>query len=135
MNKRRGCKYSSAPSHYCEQEILGRGQFCPGRNPSKSEYILPAQQPEETTERAYRNLEEFVKYLKSFPEVKFITARDAVSIFRDHSKDFELDFESIRNLAWRTTRNIQHQKIDGMYISPAQIFSLMSVAAALYAEN
>ena len=109
--------------------------FARGRNPSKDEYVMPPQQPEETTRRAYRDIEEFVKYLNSFPEVKFITARDAVSIFGDTSKDFKLDFETIRNLARRTTRNIQHQKIDGMYISPAQIFSLMSAAAASYAET
>lgn len=109
--------------------------FARGRNPPEGEYVLPPQQPEEITSRAYRDLEEFVKYLKSFPEVKFITARDAVSIFKDPSKDFELDFEIIRRLARRTTRNIQHQKFDGMYISPAQIFSLISVAAALYAET
>ena len=109
--------------------------FAKGKNPSSNEYVLPPPQPQETTERAYRDFEEFVKYMKGFPEVKFITARDAVSIFKDHSKSYQFDLENIRKLARRTVRNIQYQETDGICVSPAQIFSLMSAVAASYAET
>ena len=109
--------------------------FARGRNPSKDEYIMPPQQPEQTTVRAYRDLEDFIKYVKSFPNIRFITARDAVSIFRDESSRVELGIETIRSLAWKTMKDIRHQKINGAYLSPAQIFYVMTMTARTYAAT
>ena len=107
--------------------------FAKGRNPSPSEYVLPPPQAEEIIERAYSDFEDFVKYMKTFPEVEFITARDAVSIFRDYPEDYEFDFKIVKRLARRIVRNIHYQRIGEIYVSPAQLFSLMSAVAASYA--
>ncbi len=109
--------------------------FARGRNPAVDELVVPPRQPPEVTERAYRDFEELIKYILSFDDVDFITARDAMSIFQDPSRSLEVDRERLDMLARKSLREIRHQKIDRAYLSPAQIFCLVTKAVACYAQT
>ena len=108
--------------------------FAHGRNPTRDELVRPPSQPPEVTERAYRDFEEFVKYMKSFDGVEFITARDATSIFQDLSPRLEIDHKMLSELAQKTVGQIRHQRVGEAYLSPAEIFDVTTKAIATYAD-
>jgi len=109
--------------------------FARGRNPSKDEFVRPPAQPHEVTNRAYRDFEKFINYIKSCSNVEFITARDSISIFQDISTELQVDLQMLKNLLNMTMKEIRHRKVDEAYLSPAEIFYLATKAAAAYAES
>jgi hypothetical protein len=109
--------------------------FARGLNPSREEFARPPPQSAEVTQRAYRDFEKFIKYLKSFGDVEFITASDAASIFRDSPMQTRVDLETLKKLLNSTRREIRCRKVNEAYLSPAQIFHLATKAAAEYAES
>lgn len=109
--------------------------FAHGRNPPDGKFVMPPRQPAEVTERAYRDFQEFVEYAKSFGNVRFITAHDAVSIFQDTSTQLQISLETLARLAQQTMRQIRHQVVYDACLSPAQIFHIATKAAAAYAES
>jgi hypothetical protein len=117
------------------KEFWDKVNFANGRNPSKEEFVRPQAQPSRVTERAYRDFEGFVNYIKSFDDIEFITARDAASIFRDNSAQLEIDMHALAQLARETLKEITYRKINGDYLSPSQIFYLITSAIASYAES
>lgn len=109
--------------------------FARGRNPPSHMLVRPPRQPPEVTDRAYRDFEELVKYMKSFDNIQFITAQDAASIFQDTSTRLVINSDTLVKLAEKTAREIRHQKVDDAYLSPAQIFYIATMAAAAYADS
>lgn len=109
--------------------------FAHGRNPSKGELVRPPAQPPEVTNRAYRDFEELIKYVKSFSDVEFITARDATSIFQDISTRLRVDLQTLENLLKKTVKEMRHRRVGEAYLSPAEIFYLATKAASAYAES
>jgi len=109
--------------------------FARGRNPPGDMLVRPPRQTPEVTDRAYRDFEELVNYMKSFDNIQFITAQDAASIFQDNSTRIEIDLDALARLAQKTARQIRHQKVDDVYLSPAQIFYIATKTAAAYAGS
>jgi hypothetical protein len=115
-------------------EFWDEVNFAHGRNPSINELVRPPAQPFIITDRAYRDFEELVEYVKSFVDVEFITAQDATSIFQDTSTQLQIDQGSLRRLLERTLKEIHHMKLGDSYLSPAQIFHITTEAGASYGE-
>jgi len=109
--------------------------FARGRNPSRDEFVRPPAQPHEVTNRAYRDFEEFINYIKSCSNVEFITASEATSIFQDISTELQVDLQMLKNLLNMTMKEIEHRKLGEAHLSPAQIFHLATKAAAAYADS
>jgi hypothetical protein len=115
-------------------EFWDEVNFAHGRNPSSDELVRPPTQPFELTDRAYRDFEELIEYMKSFTDVEFITAQDATSIFQDTSAQLQIDQGTLRRLLERTLKEIRHMRVGESYLSPAQIFHMATKAAASYGE-
>jgi len=116
------------------REFWDEANYARGRNPSRDELVRPPAQPSEIADRAYRDFEELVEYMKSFGEVEFITAQDATSIFQDASTQLQIDQGTLRRLLEGTLKEIRHRRVGESYLSPAQLFDLGTKAAASYAE-
>ena len=108
--------------------------FGRGKNRSPREYIRPPAQPSHVTDRAWRDFEEFARYISSFEDVRFITARDAVEMYRRPSP-VEVDLEALKVLAKGSRRRIDVVQVGGYTFSPAQVFSAVAVALREYKET
>lgn len=64
------------------KEFWDAVNFARGQNRAREEYVRPPAQPREVTERAWRDLDAMMAYMSSFEDVRFITATDALTLFR-----------------------------------------------------
>jgi len=94
--------------------------FANGKNIPRSEYKRPPAQPEEITQRAWRDYEEFVRYMQSFKDVKFITATDALKIYR--RTHLRLNRERLLHVARHFRNSSNYMRLGKAYISPAEAF-------------
>ena len=74
------------PTEWCTNQFWDGANFNKGANPPREEWVLPKQKTAEETKVAFEVFENYVRFMKRFPDVKFITARDAVKIWHDRSR-------------------------------------------------
>jgi hypothetical protein len=108
--------------------------FGNGRNRKPSEYVRPPAQPRNVTERAWEDFDAFMKYVSSFRDVKFITARDAARMLR-REETVEANRGELKALAEGSRRRIDFALVGGYYFSPAQIFYAVTSALKEYKKS
>ncbi|MGA2785003.1 MAG: hypothetical protein ABSF09_09940, partial [Candidatus Bathyarchaeia archaeon] len=102
--------------------------FANGKNIPRSKYKRPPAQPEEITQRAWKNFEDFLRYMCSFKNVKFITATDALKIYR--RRHISLNRERLAQVARRFRNSSDYLRLQEAYISPAEAFYAVTTAIA-----
>jgi hypothetical protein len=74
------------PCEFVHKEFWDAVNFRDGANPPPDQWKVPAMKTPEDTEKAFQYFEDFVRFLKSFPRVQFLTASAAAERFRDHAQ-------------------------------------------------
>ncbi|MBI3461797.1 MAG: hypothetical protein HY000_01885 [Planctomycetes bacterium] len=74
------------PCEFVHREFWDGVNFRSGANPPRAQWKIPPQKSAEETATAFANFEGYIRYLKSFPRVRFITALDAVELYRDRPR-------------------------------------------------
>ena len=108
--------------------------FGKGKNRSPEEYVRPPAQPRHVTERAWRDFDEFMRYVSTFEDVRFITARDAETMYR-RADAVEVRPRELKALAEGSSREIDCVLYEGRSFSPAQAFYAVSKALKEYRES
>jgi len=108
--------------------------FGKGKNRSPKEYVRPPPQPAYVTERAWKDFDEFMRYLSSFEDVRFITARDAETMYK-RADAVEVHPGELRALAEGSRRRIDCVLYEGNSFSPAQAFYAVAKALKEYRES
>jgi len=106
--------------------------FANGKNIPRSKYKRPPAQPEEITQRAWKNFEEFVRYMHSFKNVKFITATDSLKIYRQ--SPLKLNRTRLLQVARHFRNSSNYMKLGKAYMSPAEAFYAVTRAIANHDE-
>src|SRR2546422_9523791 len=73
-------------AEFIHREFWDAVNFARGSNPPPEKWKLPAMRSESEREKAFRYFEELVIYMKSFPQVEFLTASQAAKLF-DRSEE------------------------------------------------
>jgi hypothetical protein len=78
------------PCEFVHKQFWDGVNFSKGANPPRSEWKVPPQKSPEESRVAYETFEGFIRYIKSHSKVKFITAREALELYRDraHGRTF-----------------------------------------------
>ena len=71
------------PCEFVHKEFWDGVNFQQGANPPREQWKLPAQKSAEETKTAYETFETWIRFIKRFPEVRFITASEAAKLYRD----------------------------------------------------
>jgi len=108
--------------------------FGSGKNRDPADYVRPPPQPRRITDRAWRDFDEFMGYVSSFEDVRFITASDASRMLR-RPDTFELHSEELRNLAEISRAKIDYVRVRDYFLSPAQIFYAVTSALKGYKDS
>lgn len=101
--------------------------FAHGKNTPKENYRRPPAQPTMITERAWRSFEEFVTYMSSLEDVKFITASDAAKIYQ-RPGPLCLNHEQLLEVAKHFRKSPDFMTLKGTVISPAEAFHAVTKA-------
>ena len=71
------------PNEYVEKEFWDAVNFSHGVSRSRSEWKPPQMRTREDSERCYRILRDYVQFMKAIPGVRFVTAKQLLTIYRN----------------------------------------------------
>ena len=90
---------------------------------------------EAESERSYRDFEEYVKFIKGQPGVRFVTAGDLMRLYADRAAERGFDRAALLALARDVQREISFRQLDGVSLSGADAFWLLTAALDAYLEE
>jgi hypothetical protein len=100
--------------------------FKNGANPPREEWTPPPQKTPEESKVAYETFESWIRYIKSFPEVKFITASQAAHLYHDKARDRGVSFAELRDLAAAVGDEVNYQQRGDIAYTAGELFTTMN---------
>jgi hypothetical protein len=114
------------PCEFVHKEFWDGVNFRNGANPPRDQWKLPRQKTPEETEAAFREFEEYMRFIQRFEDVRFITASDAAKIWRDESFGHSFTADDIRKIAAYVGQEISFQIVGDSAFSPSEVFALIA---------
>jgi hypothetical protein len=123
------------PCEWVHQEFWDGVNFSRGANPPRSEWKAPGVRPTAETEKAFSDFEEYIKFIKSQPGARFVTAAEMMKLYADPATERGFKREEIVALAKAMRQEITFQKYDSFSLSAANAFALLSESLDAYLEK
>lgn len=123
------------PNEWVHAEFWDAVNFSRGANPPRADWKRPRTRPEAETEQAFRDFEEYVRFIKTRPAVRFVTATDLKRIYRDEAATREFGRDEVLRFARDMRKAITFQRSEGYALSAADVFSLLNNAMAAFIER
>jgi len=114
------------PCEFIHREFWDAVNFAHGANPPHDEWKLPPMKSAEEAERAFKYLEGLVTYMKSFPRVQFVTASEALALFRDSAQNRIFRVQEVAEIAREVELGISFQIYDDYTLAASDVFSLLN---------
>jgi len=118
------------PNEWVQTEFWDGVNFRRGANPPPDEWKLPGVRPAAETEQAFADFEQFVKFIKAKDGVRFVTATELATIYADRALDRRFGRTELLEVARSVQQTIAFAKFDGYTLSAADMFALLTDAAA-----
>jgi hypothetical protein len=118
------------PCEFVHKEFWDGVNFRNGANPPREEWKLPPMKSPEETKAAYDVFEGYVRFMKRFPDVRFITATQAARLYRDKARGRKFTDDEIKTLARAVTGDVTFQQRDDYALSAAEIFAILNTYLA-----
>ncbi|MEP7271407.1 MAG: polysaccharide deacetylase family protein [Acidobacteriota bacterium] len=116
------------PCEWVHTEFWDGVNFSRGANPTRSEWKLPGTRPAQETEKAFADFEEYVKFIKTQPGVRFVTASELMTLYADRTVARSFSRAEILALAQAMQQEITFQRFDAFTLSAADAFALLNEA-------
>ena len=120
------------PCEWVHQEFWDGVNFRRGANPPREDWKAPPQRLPEETEAAFRRFGEYIDYIRSLPDVRFVTASDLPVIYPDAIRTGGATGSDLAKLASRLVSNgtngLDFQVLGNRAYSVADQFELLAGA-------
>ncbi len=115
------------PCEWVHQEFWDGVNFSRGANPARKDWKLPKTRTSEETEKAFRDFEEYVKFIKAQENARFVTARELGELYQDRLfPKHQFSTDEVLLLARAVQKEITFQRIRDVSLSSADIFHLLN---------
>ena len=114
------------PCEFIHTEFWDGVNFRRGANPPRSEWKLPGIKPAAEIEKAFRDFEEYVKFIKAQPGVRFVTASELMGLYADHALTRSFNRDEVLAMARAIQQEISFQSFGDVALSTADVFSLLT---------
>lgn len=114
------------PAEFIHAEFWDAANFAHGANPPREEWRAPAMKSREEIEKHFKYLEELVTYLKSFPSVRFVTASEALGIYRDEAQKRTFSAGELADIARQVGPDFSFQSFNGYSLSASEQMELLN---------
>ncbi len=114
------------PCEFVHQEFWDGVNFRNGANPPREKWKIPPQKPPEETRAAFEVFENYVRYMKHFDDVRFITASDAVRLYADAACDRSWNVADVKQIATAVGDDPGFQRHGDYALSAAEVFAILS---------
>jgi hypothetical protein len=118
------------PCEFVHKQFWDGVNFSRGENPPREKWKEPPAKTAEETRGSYRVFEEYVRFLKRFPEVQFITASQAAKLYRDRALDRRFTAEELAAIAKGVSEEVTFQTHKEYALSASEVFALLNAYVA-----
>jgi hypothetical protein len=113
------------PCEFVHKKFWDGVNFRAGANPPPEKWQIPPQKTPDETKVAFDNFEGYVRFMKRFPDVCFITATDAVKLYHDDVRSRHFGKSDLREIATAVRDDVTFQKRTGYSLAPSEILQLL----------
>src|SRR6185436_16450738 len=103
--------------------------FKNGVNPPREEWTPPPQKTPEESRVAYETFEAWIRYIKTFPNVKFITASEAADVYHDQAVGRVFNPRFLSSIAAAVGDDVTFQRVGDTTLTAAEILLLLNGSA------
>jgi len=114
------------PCEFVHKKFWDGVNFRAGANPPRERWRVPPMKSPEESKAAFQVFESYVRFMKRFPEVEFITASQAAQQYRDRARHRAFTPTELKNIAAAVTQNVNYQKHEDYTLSASEVFSLLN---------
>lgn len=118
------------PCEWVHRQFWDGVNFAAGATPPRHAWKLPPQKTPEETRTAFETFEAYIRWIKTFPDVRFITATDAARLYRDRARGRTFTEAEIREIASAVGEEATFQRRGDHALSAAEVFALLCAFAA-----
>lgn len=136
--KKEGGGLVSIIYHPCEfvHKVFWDGvNFREGANPPRAEWKVPPEKTPEEKAVAFGNFERYVNFMERFPDVQFVTASEALRLYRDEAAGRSFSREDLKAICKAVQPQVSFVKHGDVYLSGAEAFSLLNAFVAQSADG
>jgi hypothetical protein len=124
------------PCEFVHNEFWDGANFIYGANPPREKWKLPKTKTPEESKAAYEVFENYVRFMKRFPEVQFITATEAAKIYRDKARGRKFSTKELVQIATAVKSDVTFQKpSDDYMLAASEVFALLNEYVAEHAAG
>jgi hypothetical protein len=114
------------PCEFIHREFWDAVNFAKGANPPREEWQRPPMKSPQEIERDFSYLEGLVRYMKSFPRVRFITASEALGVMPDKAQGHNFSALELGEIAGRVTPEVSFQVRQDYALTASEEFELLN---------
>jgi hypothetical protein len=122
------------PCEWVHKEFWDGVNFRRGANPPREQWKAPPQRPPEETEAAFQRFGQYIDYIQSLPNVRFVTASELPEIYPDEVRAGGVSESDLAEIATRllagAAKGIDIQVIGHRAYSVADQFEALTFAVA-----
>jgi hypothetical protein len=116
------------PCEWVHREFWDGVNFSRGANPARKDWKLPKARTSEETEKAFRDFEAYVKFIKAQSGVRYVTANELKEIYADGATARAISLQEVKQIANAVQSDITFLRMKEFTLSPADAFSVMNEA-------
>jgi hypothetical protein len=114
------------PCEFVHKEFWDGVNFSKGANPPRDKWVLPPKKTAEESAVAWRTFEGYIRFIRGFGDVKFVTASEAAELYRDRARGWTFSAADIKAIAGEVTEDITFQRKGDLTLAPSEIFHLLN---------
>jgi hypothetical protein len=114
------------PCEFVHNEFWDGANFSNGANPPREKWVLPKTKTPEESKAAYEVFENYVRFMKRFPDVRFVTATEAAKIYRDKARGHAFGPAELKAISSAVTADVSFQRRDSYTLAASEIFELLN---------
>jgi hypothetical protein len=114
------------PCEFVHKEFWDGVNFRKGANPPRVQWQLPPAKTAEESKIAYATFEDYIRFIKRFPEVQFITAAEAARLYHDRALGRRFSTAELKAIAQAVGTDVGFQKHGDHALSASEVFRLLN---------
>jgi hypothetical protein len=114
------------PCEFVHKTFWDAANFSKGANPPRELWREPPAKSEEETNVSFKIFQEYIEFIKRFPDVQFVTASETARLYRDRSRSHQFTKDDLRAIAAAVGDDVGYQVYKGYSLSASEVFLLLN---------
>jgi hypothetical protein len=114
------------PCEFVHKEFWDGVNFKYGANPPREQWKQPPMKSPRETQVAFEIFENYVRFMKRFPDVQFITATEAAQLYRDKARGRAFTAAELKKIAEDVSDQVTFQRHGEYALAASEVFALLN---------